>query len=136
MLFYVIDDVYDNKEDGWVTINKAKFRIENGEIVTGPKSARSALNKSDRNKSKVIKADQHGNKWRFPTRRLPKSEYGKVTGEIDVRYNNGWYRGREFGRIVTNPSNSALACTYIFEVHEYPGDYPEYNIIYKRRNDR
>ena len=137
-LMLSIAKVYDGKvrddtENGWVTINGAKFQIKNGEVVTGPQGVRSELNHPNKKKNKV-RTDQHGRKWEQPTRNLPKAEYSKVTSEIDIRYNSGQYKGQAMGRIVTNPDNDSPACTYIFEIHEYEGDYPEYNIIYKRKH--
>lgn len=93
------------------------------------------MNRPSQNRKKPG-IDKHGNKWEQPTKKLPKAEYAKVTSEIDIRYNSGEYKGQEMGRIVTNPDNDSPAHTYIFEIHEYADDYPEYNIVYRRKNKR
>lgn len=136
VLLHMIDskDACDDEEGKWVTINGARFKIENGRVVSGPKKARSALNRGSTNRERrdKIELDKHGNRWAHPTKRLPTKEYSKVVHEIDTVFASK-YKGQQIGFIVTHPPGDEPPHMYFFEIHEYEGDYPEFNIIAKRK---
>ncbi len=122
--------------------NGKKYAIDpdSGKIASGPMKGTKVSGNGKQSKKKLTSArsgvtmrtDLHGNKWDRPTRMLPKKEYAKVIHEIDDRFSS-FYKGKLIGSIVTNPGNGKPAYTYTFQIREYD-DYPEYNIVSKRRN--